>query len=51
MPGEIPLNARGRRYDRIYRVYEEGSKLFLGIGFEDREKGLLKADKVFAAKE
>ncbi len=49
--GEIPLNARGRSYDRIYRVYEEGSKLFLGIGFEDREKGLLKADKVFAAKE
>ncbi len=50
LTGEIPLNARGRRYDRIYRVYEEGSGLFLGTGYEDREEGLLKADKVFVPK-
>ena len=46
--GRIPVNARGRSYDRIYRIYEEGSGTFLGTGFEDRKERLLKADKVFA---
>ncbi|MDO5491453.1 MAG: tRNA pseudouridine(55) synthase TruB [Bacillota bacterium] len=50
LTGGIPRNARGRRYDRLYRVYEEGSGRFLGIGYEDREEGLLKADKVFVSK-
>lgn len=50
LTGKIPLNARGRRYDRLYRVYEEGTGLFLGIGYEDREEELLKADKVFVPK-
>ena len=48
--GQIPLNARGRSYDRIYRVYEEGTGEFLGTGYEDREERLLKADKVFRAR-
>ena len=45
--GDMPLNARGRRYDRIYRVYEEGTGILLGTGCEDVEERLLKADKVF----
>ena len=49
LTGEIPCNARGRSYDRIYRVYQEETGDFLGTGYEDREKGILKADKVFMA--
>ena len=44
--GGIPLNARGRSYDCIYRVYDRAGK-FLGTGFYDREEGKLRADKVF----
>ena len=46
LTGKIPDNHRGRPYDRLYRVYEEGSGAFLGIGYEDREERRLKADKV-----
>ena len=49
LKGEIPRNARGRRYDRIYRVYQKEDGLFLGTGYEDLEQGVLKADKVFKA--
>ena len=49
LTGETPCNARGRRYDRIYRVYQKENGLFLGTGFEDIENGVLKADKVFMA--
>lgn len=44
--GQMPLNARGREYDCIYRVYDR-SGAFLGTGFYDRKERLLKADKVF----
>lgn len=44
--GTIAKNARGRSYDRIYSVYSAAGE-FLGTGYYDREKGLLKADKVF----
>lgn len=47
--GQIPCNARGRRYDRIYRVYQQENGMFLGTGYEDTEQRVLKADKVFAA--
>lgn len=43
----IPRNARGRRYDLIYKVYEEGSDEFLGTGYYDTDARELKADKVF----
>lgn len=49
LSGRIPCNARGRRYDRIYRVYQKDNGLFLGTGYEDIEEGVLKADKVFMA--
>ncbi len=49
LTGQIPRNARGRSYDRIYRVYRREDGLFLGTGYEDRDEGVLKADKVFAA--
>ena len=47
--GKIPCNARGRRYDRIYRVYQQENGLFLGTGYLDEEHKVLKADKVFMA--
>ena len=47
---QIPLDLSVRSYDRIYRIYEEGTGMFLGTGFEDRKERLLKADKVFAAR-
>lgn len=47
--GEIPCNARGRSYDRIYRVYQQENGLFLGTGYWDEEQRVLKADKVFMA--
>ena len=49
LTGEIPCNARGRRYDRIYRVYQQENGLFLGTGYEDPGQKVLKADKVFTA--
>lgn len=49
LTGEIPRNARGRRYDRIYRVYQQENGMFLGTGYEDRGQRVLKADKVFTA--
>ncbi len=48
LTGEIPLNARKRPYDRIYRIYQENAG-FLGTGFLDEDKGILRADKVFTA--
>ena len=45
--GEIPLNARGRAYNLIYKVYEQETGVFLGTGYYDRDAGELKADKVF----
>ncbi|MDO4517803.1 MAG: tRNA pseudouridine(55) synthase TruB [Bacillota bacterium] len=48
--GNIPKNARGRSYQYIYKVYEEGSEEFLGTGYLDEEAGELKADKVFVEK-
>ena len=48
--GSIPLNARGRRYDRIYKVYQRETGEFLGTGYYDIESNLLKADKVFIDK-
>ena len=44
LTGEIPCNARGRRYDRIYRVYQQENGLFLGTGYEDPGQKVLKAD-------
>ncbi len=44
--GDMPKNARGRDYDRIYRVYDSRGR-FLGTGFYDKKEGKLKADKVF----
>ena len=49
LTGRIPCNARGRSYDRIYRVYQEETGDFLGTGYRDDEQGILKADKVFMA--
>ena len=49
LTGKIPVNARGRRYDRIYRVYQEDDGAFLGTGYTDTDNGLLRADKVFTA--
>ena len=42
------VNARGRDYSLIYRVYEAETGEFLGTGFIDTKEGRLKADKVFA---
>lgn len=39
---------RGIPYADLYRVYSESGE-FLGTGFKDREKNILKADKVLAA--
>lgn len=50
LTGEIPLNARGRSYDKIYRVYEEGTDSFLGTGFRDESQRRLRADKVLVPK-
>ena len=47
LTGEIPCNARGRRYDRIYRIYQEDG-LFIGTGFMDTQRQEMRADKVFA---
>lgn len=44
------VNARGRDYSLLYKVYEEETGAFLGTGFLDEEEGRLKADKVFAAR-
>ena len=44
------VNARGRDYSLIYKVYEEETGEFLGTGFLDQKEGRLKADKVFAAR-
>ncbi|MDD6190189.1 MAG: tRNA pseudouridine(55) synthase TruB [Firmicutes bacterium] len=49
--GIMPVNARGRKYSCIYRVYEEENNRFLGTGFYDKKEGLLKADKVFVERE
>ncbi|MDO4868865.1 MAG: tRNA pseudouridine(55) synthase TruB [Bacillota bacterium] len=48
--GSMPLNARGRRYDRIYRIYEDDTGAFIGTGYYDKDERLLKADKVFIEK-
>lgn len=48
--GSMPLNARGRRYDRIYKVYQKETGEFLGTGYYDEKENLLKADKVFVEK-
>lgn len=45
--GTMPMNARGRGYDLIYRVYEENTGEFLGTGYYDVKADELKADKVF----
>lgn len=45
--GSMPRNARGRAYNRIYKVYEKETGRFLGTGYADKKEGLLKADKVF----
>lgn len=45
--GQMPCNARGRAYDRIYKIYESGTGEFLGTGYYDKKAGELKADKVF----
>ena len=42
-------NSRGRRYSDIYTVYESESGRFLGIGYRDQEKNVLKADKILTA--
>lgn len=44
------VNARGRDYSLIYKVYEEETGEFLGTGYLDQNEGRLKADKVFAAR-
>lgn len=49
LTGSIPCNARGRRYDRIHRVYQQEDGMFLGTGYEDRGRKELRADKVFTA--
>lgn len=48
--GGAPVNARGRAYNCIYRVYEKADDRFLGTGFYDKKEGMLKADKVFVNK-
>ena len=40
---------RGIPYSRLYRVYSLETGEFLGTGFRDDEKDILKADKVLAA--
>ncbi|MCF0143572.1 MAG: tRNA pseudouridine(55) synthase TruB [Firmicutes bacterium] len=45
--GTMPENARGRAYNLIYKVYEQGTGRFLGTGYYDEETNELKADKVF----
>lgn len=47
LTGAIPCNARGRRYDRIYRIYQEDG-MFIGTGYLDPDKRVMRADKVFA---
>ena len=44
------VNARGRDYALLYRVYEGETGEFLGTGYIDEKEGRLKADKVFAAR-
>lgn len=43
------LNARGREYDYIYKVYQEDTGEFLGTGYFDKKENKLKADKVFVS--
>ncbi len=45
--GSIPCNARGRSYEFIYKVYQQETREFLGIGYYDEAAGEMKADKVF----
>lgn len=48
--GQMPCNARGRRYDCIYKIYEKETGTFLGTGFLDERAKEMKADKVFVSK-
>lgn len=48
--GRMPENTRGRRYDRIYKVYQRETGEFLGTGYYDKKAHLLRADKVFVEK-
>ncbi|MDD4200422.1 MAG: tRNA pseudouridine(55) synthase TruB [Eubacteriales bacterium] len=48
--GRMPENSRGRKYDRIYKVYQEDTGEFLGTGYYDADEDKLKADKVFVEK-
>ncbi|MGI6765711.1 MAG: tRNA pseudouridine(55) synthase TruB [Lentihominibacter sp.] len=50
LTGEVPCNARGRRYDLIYKIYERDTRQFLGTGFLDNRNKEMKADKVFVPK-
>lgn len=43
---ETLTNKRGRGYNKLYRVYSSDTGEFLGVGYNDKELKLLKADKI-----
>ena len=44
-------NNRGRPYSNLYRVYQSETGEFLGTGYHDRKEKVLKADKIFVARQ
>lgn len=44
-------NNRGIPYSNLYRVYQSETDEFLGTGYYDRKEKVLKADKIFVARQ
>ncbi len=44
-------NNRGVPYSNLYRVYQSETGEFLGTGYHDRKEKVLKADKIFVARQ
>ena len=44
-------NNRGVPYSNLYRVYQSETDEFLGTGYYDRKEKVLKADKIFVARQ
>ena len=44
-------NNRGIPYSNLYRVYQSETGEFLGTGYHDRKEKVLKADKIFVARQ
>lgn len=44
-------NSRGIPYSNLYRVYQSETGEFLGTGYHDRKEKVLKADKIFVARQ